>query len=179
MVKINKNFMPSAWTDELERLGSIGDLIGGIDTFAGLPTVNNAGFSGLVKTQIEAHDLLVVRDASADNHGKNALYEASTTATAGDALSWTFLVNFDLTFPAPKEWRTDITTDVPTAIATPQTVGDAAYAAYMENPLNVQVYVGPVREFDFAIDSSKKLTLSNYTADGWTAEDTVRVLYFA
>lgn len=173
MGQISKMQLNQELRDELARLGTIGDLIGGIDTFAALPTVNNAGFTGLVKTQIQNHDLLLVADASADGHGMDAIYEAATTSTAGGAVSWTFVINFK-----QKNWHAELSSNVPAVVGTPPTVSDACYAAYTTSAANVRVLVNGLEETGFTISAAKVLTLTGYTADGWTSGDTVSALYF-
>jgi hypothetical protein len=170
--------MPQSILDELSRLGSIGDLIGSVAAFSNLPSVNNAGLTGLVTSQIQSYDLILVQDASADSHGNNALYEATTTTQAGAAVTWVFLMNFDITIPAQKTRQFSATTDVPTVVGeTGYTVSDDVNTAYTTDPDMVEVYVNGIIEPGFTI-SSKKLALTGYPTTGWTSDDKVDIYYY-
>ena len=180
MVLISRNNLSQALKDELDRLSAIGDLIGGVDTYGHLPAVNT-GVSGTGLsllpgvTQIKAHDLVIVSDASGDGHGINAIYEADTTETAGAAVTWVFVYNME-TPQVHVPLRTSVlSSNVPAVVGTPPVLSEEVKAAWDANPASVEVLVNGLGETGFTLDGGRKLQLTGYTADGWTADDTVEV----
>jgi hypothetical protein len=179
MIRISRNNLSPELKAELSRLSRIGDLIGGASTFADLPTENDAltgaGLSIIDEViQIKSHDIIVVADALADGHGRNAIYEASTTTTAGDAVTWAYVTNME--FPIPKRTLV-LSTNVPAVIGgTVDVIADDVYAIWNSDHKAVEVFVNGLYETGFIIDeNTKKLSLTGYPTDGWTAEDIVEV----
>jgi hypothetical protein len=122
---------------------------------------------------------VVVDDASADSHGTNAMYEATTTKTAGAAVTWAYLAKFATPGGAAQKTRKlYLATNVSAVISSAPVVSDAVYAAYTENAAMVEVYVNGMQEKDFTINSSKEFSLTGYTADGWTSADAVDIYYY-
>jgi hypothetical protein len=180
MVKVSRNNLSPALQAELDRLATLGDLIGGCDTFEHLPTTNDvisgAGLTFIASlTEIDDHDLVMVADASGDSHGINAIYEASTTTTGGAAVTWTFVYNMNVPVVNVPVRTSVLSSDIATAVATPPAVAVAVKNAWTANPLSVEVYVNGLNEPDFTIDTNSKLQLTGYTADGWTIDDSLEV----
>ena len=180
MVRISRNNLSAALKGELDRLSTIGDVIGGVDVYDHLPATNTAvsgtGVSLLPSvTRIKAHDLVIVSDATDDSNGLNAIYEADTTATAGAGVTWTFIYNME-TPQVHVPVRTGVlTSNVPAVVGTPPALSTAVKAAWDANPASVEVLINGLSETGFTLSSDRQLQLTGYTADGWTAEDTVEV----
>ena len=166
--------------EEGETVSAIGDLIGGVDTYGHLPAVNTgvsgAGLSLLPSVkQIRAFDLVVVSDASGDGHGINAVYEADTASMAGDGVTWVFLYN-TATPKIQVQARTGVlSSSVREVAGDPPALSEEVKAAWDANPASVEVRINGLGETGFTIDGGRKLQLTGYTADGWTADDTVEV----
>jgi hypothetical protein len=179
MIRISRNNLSPELQIELSRLSTIGDLIGGAATFADLPTENDdflgAGLSIIDDvTQIKSHDLIIVSDALADGHGRNAIYEASTADATGEDVTWSYVMN--MVVPIPK--RTSVlSTNVPAVIGgTADVIADDVYAIWNSDHKTVEVFVNGLYETGFTIDeTTKKLSLTGYPTDGWTAADVVEV----
>jgi hypothetical protein len=176
MVRISKNNLSVELQNELKRLSTIGDLIGGVDTFSNLPTENDEfgeGASIIASvTKIKSHDLVIVSDATADGHGLNAIYEASTSETEGDEVSWTYVMNMEV--PLPKRVAS-LSTTVQNALDGSVAVDGDVKAIWDADPQAVEVFVNGLYETGFTFDSSNKLVLTNYPAEGWTEADTVEI----
>jgi hypothetical protein len=197
MVRISRNNLSFELIAELERISTIGDVIGSVDTYAHLPQKNNKfvdennlPLPGLnlvsTVTQIMPHDLIVVNDASEQTDGENlnAIYEAGTTKTAGDDIVWTFL--YSIHVPTPPEVHVpirtkglaaDFTMDMYTATVKPEVTG-TCYTAATNNRLSVEVYINGLNEPNWTIQNvSGKyvLTLTGYPYTGWTSDDSLEV----
>jgi hypothetical protein len=178
MVRISRNNLSNELKTELDRLSTIGDLVGGVDTYEHLPTENDE-FTGtgvsLISslTQIKAHDLVIVSDATGDGKGRNAVYEADTSNTEGDGVTWSFVMN--MIVPLPKR-TTVLSTTVPAVVgSTPPTVTDEVKTSWTNDPQSVEVFVNGLYEPAFTINNNKKLVLTNYPTTGWTDNDIVEV----
>jgi hypothetical protein len=174
--------LPDAVIKAISKLNVIGDLIGSVEAFSNLPSVNNAGLTGLVTSQIGNHDLIIVEDASADNHGNNAIYEATTTDIAGASVTWTYLAAFETTVGGGKSWTKAASTTADVVLGEDGYVcSDAIIAAYTANASYVRIEVNGLNEPGFTIDTSstKKLTLTGYSASDWTSADTVVIYIYA
>ena len=181
MVRISRNNLSAALKTELDRLSTIGDVIGGVDAYDHLPATNTAvsgtGVSLLPSvTRIKEHDLVIVADASGDSHGLNAIYEADTTGTAGANVTWVFIYNMETPQVHVPVRTSVLTSNVPAVVGTPPALSEAVKAAWDANPASVEVLINGLGETGFTVDSNRKLQLTGYTADGWTAEDTVEVV---
>jgi hypothetical protein len=176
MVRISKNNLSIPLQNELKRLSTIGDLIGGVDTFSHLPTENDdfgEGASIIASvTKIKSHDLVIVSDATEDSRGLNAIYEASTSETEGDDVTWSYVMN--MVVPIPKRVAS-LSTTVQNVLDGNVTVDDDVKNIWDSDPQAVEVFVNGLYETGFTFDSSKKLVLTNYPTEGWTNADTVEI----
>jgi hypothetical protein len=180
MVRISRNNLSEALKGELDRLSTIGDVIGGVDFYGNMPA-NNLNISGgglsLLPSvsQIKKHDLIIVADATEDSHGLNAIYEADTAETAGDDVAWVFVYNMETPQVYVPVRTSVLTSNVPAVVGTPPVLSTTVKAAWDANPASVEVLINGLSETGFTIDSSRKLQLTGYTVDGWTSADTVEV----
>jgi hypothetical protein len=181
MSKITENNLGSSLRTKINRTGMLSDAIGGVDTFEHLPETNDVVLGTGITfipdlTQIGNHDLVIVADANGDSHGTNAIYKASTTNTAGAVVTWTFMAGLSepaIPIPAPVS---ALSSNMPAVLGTPPALAQNVKDAWDANNLSVEVYINGLREMGFTIDSDKKLQLTGYTMDGWTASDIVEVI---
>jgi hypothetical protein len=177
MVHISKNNLSPELRNELERLSKIGDLIGGVDIYDHLPTVNDdfgTGTSIIADvTQIKSHDLVIVSDATSVSKGKNAVFEAATTAEEGAAVTWSFVMN--MIVPLPKRVSV-LVTDVPTVTGgNPPVLSSEIKSIWSGDPQAVEVFVNGLYESGFSINGDSELILTGYPTNGWTSQDIVEV----
>jgi hypothetical protein len=176
MVRISKNNLSLELQRELDRLSTIGDLIGGVNTFENLPATNTgvtgSGLSIIpTVTKIKTHDLIIVTDARGDNKGSNAIFEAVTTGGDGDAVTWTFVMNMSI--PTLKRVLVS-SSNVPDVLDGEVTVGEDVKNIYDTDEDRLELYVNGLFESGFTIDDNNTLELTGYTTTGWTADDTVK-----
>jgi hypothetical protein len=183
MIRLSKNNLSDELKNELNRLSTIGDLIGGVDKYENLPTTNTdisgTGISiiGTV-SKIKSHDIIIVSDATSVNKGRNAMYEAASASDEdAAALTWTFVMN--MIVPLPKR-HLALTTNVPAIMGssgTP-TVTNEVKTIWTNDHLDVEVYVNGLHEAGFEINSDNEIVLIGYPSTGWTGADTVEVYYW-
>jgi hypothetical protein len=178
MVRISRNNLSEELKTELNRLGSIGDLIGGCAAYANLPTTNtDVTGNGLTiigtTTQIKSHDLIIVSDATGANKGRNAIFEAATSDTAGGAVTWTYVMNMVVPIPIRNNV---LKSNVVTVLGSGNpALTTGTYSIWNANRAMVEVYINGLSETGFTITTAEKLQLTGYTASGWTTSDVVEV----